>query len=145
MRDLSGAPGRDLIPALRDLARDRPLEVSVRGGCMAPALAEGERVEVVPARRYWPGDVLVFRAADGRLLAHRLLGYRRHAGRLALVTRGDGCPCLDSPVLPERVVGRVRGAVAPAARVRAAAAFLALGLRRVRRILVGRWASASSS
>ena len=33
--------------------------------------------------------MVVFRAADGRLLAHRLLGYRLHAGRLALVTRGD--------------------------------------------------------
>ena len=145
MPNLPSPPGRDLVPALRDLARDQPLAVAVRGGCMAPTLAEGERVEVVPARLYWPGDVLVFRAADGRLLAHRLLGYRRHGGRLALVTRGDGCPCLDSPVPPERVVGRVRGAAAPAARARAVAAFVVLGLRRARRIVVRRWVSASAS
>lgn len=138
------APGRDLVPALRDLARERPVALTVRGGCMAPLVADGERVEVAPARRYWPGDVLVFRAGDGRLLAHRLLGYRLLAGRLALVTRGDGCPCADAPVAPERVLGRVvRRAspggggealpVSPAERLRAAAGFLRLGLGGLRR------------
>jgi hypothetical protein len=146
-------PGRDLVPALRDLARERAVALTVRGGCMAPLVADGERVAVAPARRYWPGDVLVFRAVDGRLLAHRLLGYRLLAGRLALVTRGDGCCCADAPVPPARVLGRVTGRapeagegealpVRPAERLRAAAGFLRLSLGGLRRRFArfARWA-----
>ena len=85
------------------------------------------------ARLYWPGDVVVFQAADGRLLAHRLLGYRLHAGSLACVTRGDGCPCHDAPVPLERLLGRVVDLlVPPADRLRAALACLRLAARRLR-------------
>ena len=93
--------------ALRDLAREAPVEVRVRGDCMAPGVADGERVRVAAGRCYLPGDVVVFRAADGRLVAHRLLGYRRHAGALALVTRGDACAVHDAPVPLAAVLGRV--------------------------------------
>jgi hypothetical protein len=93
--------------ALRDLAREAPVEVRVRGDCMAPGVADGERVRVVAGRTYLPGDVVVFRAADGRLVAHRLLGYRLHAGALALVTRGDACAIHDAPVPLAAVLGRV--------------------------------------
>jgi hypothetical protein len=122
------------LTALRDLAREQPVEVTVRGGCMAPLLADGERVAVAPARIYWPGDVVVFQAADGRLLVHRLLGWRPWAGSLACVTRGDGCPCHDAPVPRDRLLGRV---IAPARarprwteRLRAGLAFLRLAARR---------------
>ena len=84
--------------ALRELAREAPVEVGVRGDCMAPLFAGGDRVRVAAARFYAPGDVVVFRAAGGGLVAHRLLGYRLHAGSLALVTRGDACPAHDAPV-----------------------------------------------
>jgi hypothetical protein len=110
---LRGAPA--VVPAiapaafaaLRDLAREAPVEVRVRGDCMAPGVADGERVRVAARRCYLPGDVIVFRAADGRLAAHRLLGYRPHAGALALVTRGDACPVHDAPVPLAAVLGRV--------------------------------------
>jgi hypothetical protein len=125
------------LTALRDLAREQPVEVTVRGGCMAPLLADGERVAVAPARIYWPGDVVVFQAADGRLLVHRLLGWRPWAGSLACVTRGDGCPCHDAPVPRDRLLGRV---IAPARarprwtdRLRAGLAFLRLAARRLGR------------
>lgn len=101
-----------IFTALRELAREAPVEVEVRGDCMAPLLADGERVRVAAVRIYWPGDVVVFRAPDGRLVAHRLLGYRPHAGSLALVTRGDSCPVHDAPVPLDRVLGRIV-AVAP--------------------------------
>lgn len=122
----------ETLDALREMARERPVSVAVRGRCMAPGLAEGDRVEVAPARLYWPGDVIVFKSADGRWLVHRLLGWRRWRGRLAAVTRGDGCPCHDAPVPFGRILGRVVGPPGSAAgggRLRAALAFLRLALR----------------
>ncbi|HEY0781001.1 MAG TPA: S24/S26 family peptidase, partial [Thermoanaerobaculia bacterium] len=75
------------LSGLRELAREGPIAVAVRGGCMAPLVVDGGRVEIVAARRYWPGDVVAFAAADGRLSLHRLLGYRPLGGRLAFVTQ----------------------------------------------------------
>lgn len=119
----------DRFQALRDLAREAPVEVGVRGDCMAPLFAGGDRVRVAAARFYAPGDVVVFRSAGGGLVAHRLLGYRLHAGALALVTRGDACPVHDAPVPLAAVLGRVE-AVRPTLAARAAALgrFLALSL-----------------
>jgi hypothetical protein len=130
-------PSPAAFVALRDLAREHPVEVTVRGGCMAPLLSEGERVAVAPARLYWPGDVVVFQAADGRLLVHRLLGWRPWSGALACVTRGDGCPCHDARVPRARLLGRViapeRARPRPAERLRALAAFCLLAARRLGR------------
>jgi hypothetical protein len=123
-----------VFAALRDLAREGPVEVVVRGDCMAPLLADGDRVRIAAARCYWPGDVLVFRAPDGSLLAHRLLGYRPWAGGLALVTRGDACAVHDAPVPLAAVLGRAEAIrPRPAVRVRSLLRFLGLALRRLRR------------
>lgn len=120
-----------IFEALRRLAREGPVEVSVRGDCMAPLFADGDRVQVAAARAYWPGDVVVFRAPDGRLLAHRLLGYRPYAGSFAFVTRGDACVVHDAPVPSAAVLGRVDAArPALALRARAVLRFLGLALRR---------------
>lgn len=108
-----------LFEAVRDLAREGPVEITVRGGCMAPVLADGERVQVAAVRFCWPGDLIAFQAGDGRLRLHRVLGYRPWKGRLALVTRGDGCPCHDGPVPLGRVLGRVDAPVRLADRLRA--------------------------
>ncbi|HEX4963941.1 MAG TPA: hypothetical protein VF173_24155 [Thermoanaerobaculia bacterium] len=123
-----------VFAALRELAREAPVAVRVRGGCMAPLLADGQPVQVAAVRFYWPGDVVVFRAADGRLLAHRVLGYRPWGGVLCLVTRGDACAVHDAPVPFSRVLGRV--AAAPpglAGRAAALGRFLGLALSRLRR------------
>jgi len=118
-----------VFAGVRSLAREAPVAVRVRGGCMAPRLADGDLVEVRAARFYWPGDVIVFRAPDGGLLAHRLLGYRLHAGALALVTRGDACSTHDSPVPPGQVIGRVLQAPATlAVRARSVLHFLGIAL-----------------
>jgi len=113
--------------AVQDLAREAPVEVRVQGDCMRPFFAGGDRVLVSAARVYWPGDVLVFRAPDGRLLAHRLLGYRPWRGGIALVTRGDACVVHDSPVLKAAVLGRI-AAVRPSFGGRAVAVLGFLGL-----------------
>jgi hypothetical protein len=120
---------------MREMARERPLAVTVRGRSMAPRLADGARVEIAPARVYWPGDVVAFRSASGSLLLHRVLGYRLHAGRPALVVRGDRCPGPDSPVPLDRVLGRTVAPLAAGLRFRAALAFLALAARRLPRLV----------
>jgi hypothetical protein len=130
----AGAQFARHVPERRDAERLREqLEVRVRGDCMAPLLADGERVRVAAARAYWPGDVVVFRAADGRLLAHRLLGYRPRAGGFALVTRGDACAVHDAPVPAAAVLGRI-AAVRPslAVRARSLLRFASLAWRRLR-------------
>jgi hypothetical protein len=130
---MAGEVAEGVFAALRDLAREAPVEVGVRGGCMAPRLADGDRARVAAARFYWPGDVVVFRAPDGRLLAHRVLGLRFHRSQggsgLALVTRGDFCVVHDAPVPLARVLGRVAGAAPSLAdRVAALRRFLGLAL-----------------
>lgn len=124
-----------LAAGLRELARERPLALTVRGDCMAPRLRDGDRVTVTPARRYWPGDVVAFQTPQGRIAVHRLLGYRLVAGRLAWVTQGDRCASPDPPPGRERWLGRA--AVPPTApeRARAVLALLALGWRALRRRL----------
>ena len=119
----------DLFETLRDLARAGPVEVTVRGSCMAPRIADGERVRIAAARVYLPGDVLAFQAGDGRLRLHRLLGYRPFRTGLALVTRGDDCPCHDGAVPLHRVLGRVGEPVGLAVRLRAALAAFRLAFR----------------
>jgi hypothetical protein len=130
------SPGDRVAAALRELARELPLAVTVRGECMAPRLRDGDRVAVAPARRYWPGDIVAFHTPQGRLALHRLLGYRLAAGRLACVTRGDRCSLPDPPLAPERLLGRA--AVRPTARerARAAMALFALALRAAGRRLM---------
>lgn len=122
------------LDALRGFAREGIITVRVRGDCMAPAIADGDTVQVAAARLYWPGDVVVWSAPEGGLVAHRLLGYRLHRGSLALVTRGDSSGLPDSPVPLSRVLGRVAGAgVSFSARGRAVLAFLGIAFSRLSR------------
>lgn len=128
--------------AIRALAAQGPIAATVRGGSMAPLLLDGDRVAIGRARFYLPGDVVAFHAADGRLIVHRLLGYRLHHGRLACVTRGDAAPLPDPPVPLDRLLGRVvgprvslRARGAAMAAMAAIAAWAGLALRACRRRL----------
>ncbi|HKI04882.1 MAG TPA: S26 family signal peptidase [Thermoanaerobaculia bacterium] len=128
----------EVFAALQRMAREAPVTVRVRGGSMAPLFADGDHVLAAAARVYWPGDVVVFRAADGRLLVHRLLGYRlwkkgRWQGGLALVTRGDACAVPDAPVPLGAVLGRVAARPSLGDRAAALLSFLRLALRRLAR------------
>jgi signal peptidase I len=132
-----------VLAGLRDLAREGPVAVTVRGASMAPLLADGDRVEVAPALLYWPGDVVAFRDDQGRLIVHRLLGYRSQGGRIAGLTRGDAATGLDAPIPLDRLLGRVvavdgrparqAGLVSPVLRARAVLALLRLAVRRLLR------------
>lgn len=109
--------------ALQALAAGELLWLVVRGGSMAPGLGDGERVAVSAARRLLPGDRVAYADPAGRLVVHRLLGYRLWRGRAALVTRGDAGSQVDLPVPRERVIGRLAGRVPAGERLRASAAF----------------------
>ncbi len=119
------------VQALRELAREAPLRVTIAGACMAPGIVAGSTLEVAPARRYWPGDVIVFRRGDGRLVAHRVIGVR--PGRPArLLTQADAAVAADSALCAADVIGRARVAVSLRDRVKAVAAFARLAASRLR-------------
>lgn len=78
------------------------------GESMLPTLRAGQRVAVELAlERPERGDLLLFRQVD-YYVVHRYLGPASGAdGKPCLRTRGDHMPRLDSPLDPERVLGRV--------------------------------------
>jgi len=94
---------------LRAFATDAPLQVRVRGDCMAPLLESGATVSVASRRFYWPGDLVVVHALDGRLLVHRLLGCYARKGRLRWLTQADAAPRPDPALAATQIVGKVVG------------------------------------
>jgi hypothetical protein len=84
----------------------------VRGGCMSPALREGDEVLVVAAERVRPGfgDVVLLEGREGIRL-HRLVWT---GGTGELRTKGDRAPGFDGPVQPEAALGTVAGVLRPA-------------------------------
>lgn len=102
-----------VFAALAEMAAEAPIELTVRGGSMAPLLGEGDRVLVARATRYRAGDLLVFRNSVGDLVAHRLLGTRRSQGELRFVLRGDATPAADGLVPLAAILGRVVGGEIP--------------------------------
>jgi hypothetical protein len=112
---------------LRDVTRETPLSLRIRGACMTPALDDGTNVLVRARRFYFPGDVLVFRTNAGDLAAHRMLGWRR----AALVTKGDGCEIHDAPVARHAILGAIEVPIALRDRVRAIREFARIVLHRL--------------
>jgi hypothetical protein len=135
---LAGLRARHLLRGVRELAGERPVVATVRGGSMAPLLVDGDRVEIAPARWPLPGDLVAFEAGDERLVVHRLLGYRWAAGGIACVTQGDASPRPDPPVARALLLGRVvapaRVLPTPARRARALGAFARRALERIGRL-----------
>lgn len=119
-----------ILEALRDVARHEPLRLTLAGQCMEPELADGCAVDVVAARVYWPGDVVVFARRDGTLVAHRLLGYR--PGRpMRAFTQADRSASPDSAVALHEIVGRVVAPVSVGARLFALGRFVRLAASRL--------------
>ena len=112
--------------ALRQMAAAEPVRLTVRGDCMRPVLEPGREVTVAGSARYLPGDVVAFDSGAGSLVVHRVIGYRWRQGRLVLQTRADASGTLDSPVDPQRVIGRVVEPRVPASRLRSLWRFLRL-------------------
>ncbi len=83
--------------------------VTVQGDCMAPLIKNDALVRISPARWYWPGDVVVVLAGNGRYLVHRVIGVYRKSAQIKVVTQADSAPCPDTAVYMDEVLGRVSG------------------------------------
>ena len=136
---MSDAYRKTIDTALQSLALDGALTIRVAGECMVPLLEDGAMVSVRKQKRYWPGDVLIKRESDGRLVAHRLLGCYRKGGETRFVTRADNISKADAAVKGAMIIGRVSGgdcaevviSVPALSRLRAMGQFVVLGVQRL--------------
>lgn len=85
------------------------LRFRAHGNSMAPFIRNGDIILVEPkkASELRIGDIVFYRRAGGRHVAHRLIGKGGNDGSLVLTTRGDNLRHLDGSVFPEQVLGRV--------------------------------------
>ena len=98
-----------IVRGLRELAVESPVSIRVSGECMVPLLASGAMIQVIRQPFYWPGDVVVVHAADGRLLAHRLLGCYSKGRGWRCLTQADNALRPDAALPTERIIGKVSG------------------------------------
>ncbi len=148
---------RELLRAGMEALVESGGSVKVSGGCMAPVVPVGARVNLVPcnAGRLHPGDVILLER-DGAFFLHRYLARTGTGVRRRLVVKGDRGRRADAPWPPASVVGRLVEVIeingsestrayrpGPAARLRAAAEGLFWAhafpfLREARNALLGR-------
>lgn len=100
-------PGARAARLLRELAAEMGVELPAAGTCMAPVVVAGERVRLERARCYWPGDLIAYRAENGRLLLHRVIGWRPTARGWRLLTQADNAARPDGALDPRHVIGRL--------------------------------------
>ncbi|MDG4554903.1 MAG: S24/S26 family peptidase [Candidatus Competibacter sp.] len=98
-----------IVRGLRELAVESPVSLRVSGECMVPLLANGAMIQVVRQRFYWPGDLMVVHAPDGRLLVHRLLGCYSKGRGWRWLTQADNARWPDAALPTERIIGKVCG------------------------------------
>jgi len=95
--------------AVRQLTRDETVTVTVKGECMMPWIENDARLQITPAKFYWPGDVVVALSKNSHYLVHRVIGGYWRTGRLKLLTQADSALRSDVAVLPGDILGRVTG------------------------------------
>lgn len=122
---------------LRTLLAQTPMQMPISGTCMDPLIRDTQVVTVAAARRYRIGDVLVVRAHDGRLYAHRLIFiYPKNAG-WRYITRADNTTRADTAVETEQILGRLAELVGWRGRLRGWWGFTRLlgqGVRKISRL-----------
>ena len=89
------------------LEAGHPLRFQVRGSSMRPFIRSGDLVEIQPvaADELRPGQVLLCRLRDGRLVVHRLVRVEPSG----LILQGDARLVPDGRLLPDQVLGRMTG------------------------------------
>jgi Peptidase S24-like len=84
--------------------------LAARGHSMLPTLWPGDllTVETTTFEQVCPGDIVLYQRSE-RFFIHRVLRklFATGSDRPSLVTRGDSMSGLDSPVLPEELLGKV--------------------------------------
>lgn len=76
---------------------------------MEPSLKDGNRVQLRSSSWYWPGDVLVVRAGNSGLVAHRCIGAYRKKGEWRWLTQADSAPRPDRSVTLAGIFGKIVG------------------------------------
>lgn len=76
---------------------------------MMPLIKNNSRVQVTPARLYWPGDVVVALSPGKQYLVHRVIGVYRRSGTFKILTRADNAARPDTAVRPDAILGKVSG------------------------------------
>ena len=99
----------NFAPVLADmLSSGHAVRFTAPGHSMHPVIRNGDALLVTPLDRpAHPGDILLYRDAGGRPLAHRLVGFAAKGDSLSLVLKGDSATAPDLPVRPAQVLGRV--------------------------------------
>jgi hypothetical protein len=106
---MSDSLSKTIDTALKSLALDDELSIRINGICMLPLIKDGAMVSIRKQSFYWPGDILVKREHNGRLSAHRLIGFYPRKGQLYFVSRADNTKSADAAVPGAQIIGRVSG------------------------------------
>jgi signal peptidase I len=90
------------------LAQENSLSFRVKGVSMRPFILEGDALEIqaVQPERIRLGDVVLYRAGTERLLAHRVVGFRKESGESFFLLQGDAARQRDGWVAGHQVLGR---------------------------------------
>jgi Signal peptidase, peptidase S26 len=95
----------DVVETL--LRSGTPLTLPVSGSSMKPLLQKGARLRIIPCKEApLRGDIVLYRAPSGRLIAHRVVGFAGEKVR----TKGDSSRTPDPLVDRGRILGLVIGA-----------------------------------
>ena len=131
---------------LKYLINEAPLKMRITGTCMMPLIEDGATIQVSRQRIYLPGDILIKRAHNNRLIAHRLIGCYPRKGGLHYVTQADNAVNADLAVSASQVVGKLSGGDCEAtainipvkSRIKALGQFFLLVIQRIRRKVIQR-------
>jgi signal peptidase I len=99
----------NFTPILADmLTSGHAVRFTAPGHSMHPVIRNGDVLMVVPLERPAQlGDILLYRDAAGRPVAHRLIGFAAEGGGPTLILKGDSAAAPDLPVHLSKVLGRV--------------------------------------
>ena len=100
------------------LERGDSLRFRACGNSMRPFICDGDVLLVRSGLETRPGDVVLCRTGDGRLLAHRVARVDRQSRPRSILLQGDACPWPDGLVPVDNVLGRVVAVERGARRVR---------------------------
>ena len=103
----------DLGPLAEDiLGSGKALRFRAGGGSMRPLLRNGDVLEVrsVDPTALKPRQIVLYRQASGRLLAHRIVAVRYRFGQKVFILQGDAQIVADEWVEPHQVLGLVSAA-----------------------------------
>ena len=92
---------------IKELLQSKPLQIKIKGTCMMPIIKNNERVTVNFAKFYLPGDIVLCTTENGKIVAHRLLGYYPTCNGWKAMTKGDANPRPDNGIPAKNILGHI--------------------------------------